>query len=342
LAHSALDLVFLGSGAFGVPTLAALVRAHRVRAIVTQPDRPAGRGGRLTPTPVAVWAAEHAPGVPVLKPPKVNAPEVVAEVRGHGAAAMVVIAFGQKLGRALLADVFAINLHASLLPRWRGAAPINAAVLAGDQETGNSVIALAEVMDAGVVYGQSRRAVYPDQTAGELHDLLADDGPGLVLSVLEQHAAGTLSAREQDATLVTLAPKLSKADGWVDFSEDAEGCRRRVHGLTPWPGVSVRLGALGLKLCRVQVADAEPARAGSEEQTVPGTITDPVLGLVACGRGTVLRVLEVHPAGGRRMSWHDFVNGRTLAAGSVLMGGRPGRTHPNPSFGEGPRHGGDA
>jgi methionyl-tRNA formyltransferase len=331
LATAPLDLVFLGSGAFGVPTLAALVRAHRVRAIVTQPDKPAGRGGKLTPTPVALWAAEHAPAVPVLKPVKVNAPEVVAEVRGHGAAAMVVIAFGQKLGKALLADTFAINLHASLLPRWRGAAPINAAVLAGDAETGNSVISLAEVMDAGVVYGQTRRPIYADQTAGELHDLLADDGPALVLDVLARHAAGTLAPSAQDEGLVTLAPKLSKADSWVDFAESAEMCRRRVHGLTPWPGVSVRLvspgsSPLDLKLCRVQVA--EPGHGGAQQGGVmPGTILDRALGLVAtggaAGGGSVLRVLEVHPAGGRRMSWPDFVNGRTLAAGAVLEGRAP-------------------
>jgi methionyl-tRNA formyltransferase len=309
-----LDLVFLGSGAFGVPTLARLVREQRVRAIVTQPDKPAGRGAALTPTPVAQWAAEHALRIPVLRPEKVNAPEIVAQVRGHGVAAMVVIAFGQKIGRALLENVFAINLHASLLPRWRGAAPINAAVLAGDQETGNSIIGLADRMDAGVVYAQSRRPIYPDLTAGELHDLLAEDGPALVEEVLGQFQRGELRPREQDERLVTLAPKLSKADGWVDFRQKAELCRRRVHGLTPWPGVTVAFQGKPLKLARVQAA------TGPAEQGEPGRIVEPQLGLVSCGGGTLLRLLEVQPAGKRKMSWADFVRGNPVQQGAVLEG----------------------
>src|SRR3954470_7570205 len=131
-----MDLVYFGSGAFGLPTLEALARRHAIRAVVTQPDRPAGRGGAVTPTPVAAWAKEHLGSVPLLKPERVNTEEMVAAIRGAPAAAWVVIAFGQKLGRSLLAERFAINLHASLLPRWRGAAPINAAVLAGDREIG--------------------------------------------------------------------------------------------------------------------------------------------------------------------------------------------------------------
>jgi methionyl-tRNA formyltransferase len=269
-----MDLVFLGSGEFGVPTLARLAKEHSVKTIVTQPDKPAGRGSQLTPTPVAQWAAEHVPDVPVLKPPKVNAADVVAEIRGREPRAMVVIAFGQKIGRPLLEDVFAVNLHASLLPRWRGAAPINVAVLAGDTETGNSVISLADRMDAGLVYAQSRRPIYPDLTAGELHDLLAEDGPALVEQVLSEFAVGRLRPVEQDESLVTLAPKLGKADGWVDFAGTAEQCRRRVHGLTPWPGVTASLDGKPLKLARVQAA----GRAAEEQ---PGRMIDPEQGLIA-------------------------------------------------------------
>lgn len=312
-----MDLVYFGSGAFGLPTLQALARRHRVHAIVTQPDKPAGRGGQLTPTPIAAWAADHLPDVPVLKPDRVNAPDVVARLRAAPAQAWVVIAFGQKLGRALLDGVFAINLHASLLPRWRGAAPINAAILAGDEVTGNSVITLADRMDAGLVLGQSRRPLDPSLTAGELHDLLAADGPALVESVLDAHAAGTLRPEAQDESLVTIAPKLSKADGRVDFRDSAEHCRRRVHGLTPWPGVTVRFRDEPLKLLRV-----EPRAAGSE-QAEPGTIIDPTAGRVACGSVTELRILEVHPAGKRPMPWIDFARGRRVAAGEALVGAAP-------------------
>lgn len=307
-----MDLVFFGSGAFGVPTLAALAERHAIRVIVTQPDRPAGRGGACTPTPIAAWAASR-PGIKVLKVERVNDPPVVAEIRGVRADALVVIAFGQKLGRDLLDGVFAINLHASLLPRWRGAAPINAAILAGDAETGNSVITLADRMDAGDVLARSVRPIDPMLTAGELHDLLAADGPGLVTDVLDRWASGTLVRVEQDESLVTLAPKLSRRDGWVDFSQGAEAARRRVHGLTPWPGVTVTLRGEPLKLLRVQ-----PAAAG-DEQAPPGTLLDPGTGIVACG-GDALRVLEVQPAGRRAMAWDEFARGRRIARGDRVEG----------------------
>ena len=314
-----MDLVFFGSGAFGIPTLSALCSAHRIVAIVTQPDKPAGRGGQLTPTPIAQWASEHAPAVRLFKPLKVNVPEVVAELRGLGAKAWVVIAFGQKLGAGLLEGVFAINLHASLLPRWRGAAPINAAILAGDAESGNSVITLADRMDAGEVLGQSHRAIEPLDTAGELHDALAEDGPGLVLDILASHEQGTVTRRTQDESLVTLASKLSKEDGWVDFSADADDCRRRVHGLTPWPGVTVLLSEDGtgpgapLKVQRVKV---EP----QSSQELPGRLVDARAGLVACGAGTILRLLEVQPPGKRCMAWDEFARGRRLGEGARLIG----------------------
>lgn len=310
-----MDLVFFGSGAFGVPTLAALAERHAVRAVVTQPDRPAGRGGAVTPTPIAAWASTRR-GVTLLKVERINDASFVREVRALRVDAFVVIAFGRKLGRDLLEGVFAINLHASLLPRWRGAAPINAAILAGDAETGNSVITLADRMDAGDVLARSRRPIDPGLTAGELHDLLAADGPALVAGVLDRWASGTLVREEQDESLVTLAPKLSRRDGWVDFSQGAEAARRRVHGLTPWPGVTVTFRGESLKLLRVQ-----PAGFG-DEQAPPGTLLDPGAGTVACG-GDVLRVLEVQPAGRRAMAWDEFARGRRIIRGERLEG-RPG------------------
>lgn len=305
-------IVYFGSGAFGLPTLSALRERHEITGIVTQPDRPAGRGGKLSPTPVGQWAAANLPGVPLLKPEKVNAPEVVEVVRGWPADAWVVIAFGQYMGKRLLEGRFAINLHASLLPRWRGAAPINAAILAGDGVTGNSVIALAEKMDAGVVYGQSKREIPNDMTAGELHDVLAADGPALVLRVLDEFAAGHASGITQDESMVTIAGKLSKSDGVLDFTKSAEECRRRVHGLTPWPGVSVPFRDEGLKLLRVATTGAAGA---------PGEIVDAAGGVVACGGGTGLALRSVQPAGGRPMSWEEFARGRRPMVGELLGGG---------------------
>ncbi|MBS0196562.1 MAG: methionyl-tRNA formyltransferase [Planctomycetes bacterium] len=312
-----MEIVFFGSGAFGLPTLAHLSEKHRVTGVVTQPDKPAGRGGTLTPTPIGAWAAQHLPGVPLFKPEKVNVPDVRDQIRALPASAWVVIAFGQKLGAALLEGKFAVNLHASLLPRWRGAAPINAAILAGDSVTGNSVITLADKMDAGLVLGQSKRPVEPRTTAGEMHDLLAADGPALMEHVLQEHAAGALSPRVQDESLVTLAGKLSKADGWVDFRRSAVECRQRVHGLTPWPGVTAKFRGAGLKLLRVEALEQGHDYAA-------GTIADAETGIVACGDGTALRLLEVQPEGGRAMAWSDFARGRRPIVGDAIVGGHAG------------------
>ncbi|MEZ6243449.1 MAG: methionyl-tRNA formyltransferase [Phycisphaerales bacterium] len=300
------DVVFFGSGAFGAPTLERLARTRNVSAIVTQPDRPAGRGSKLTPTPIAAWASEHVPGTPILKPERIAESDVIEQVRAAGADAWVIIAYGQKLPRALLADRFAINLHASLLPRWRGAAPINWAILAGDAESGNSVITIADRMDAGEVLAQSRRLIEPSTTAGELHDVLAADGPDLVEEVLDRHARGDVQATTQDESLVTHARKLAASDAWVDFREPASRCRCRINGLSPWPGVLVHVGDDALKLLRAQEGPALSETEGGGE----GRIVDAPGGLVVCADGTTLRLLEVQPAGKRRMSWSDFARGR--------------------------------
>ncbi|MFG0285577.1 MAG: methionyl-tRNA formyltransferase [Phycisphaerales bacterium JB039] len=309
-------VVFFGAGAFGLPTLGALAEACDLVAVVTQPDRRAGRGRAPAPTPIGAWADAHLDLERVLRAESVNKPAVCDRIRELPADVWVIIAFGQKLGQALLADRFAINLHASLLPRWRGAAPINAAILAGDIETGNSVITLADRMDGGLILGQSRRSIDPQQTAGELHDLLAADGPDLVLRVLAERAAGRLAPRTQDESKVTIAPKLSKADGWVDFAEPASAVRRRIHGLTPWPGVTVQFRAAPLKLLRANIEPPAP------KKLAPGALLDPALGTIACGAGAI-RLLEVQPAGGKPMAWSEFARGRSPQAGEQLIGHAP-------------------
>ena len=199
-------LVFLGAGAFGIPSLEHLAREHEIALVVTQPDRPAGRGKVMTPTPIAARAAEL--GLPVIKPADVNAPDVVAQVRGVGAAAWIVIAFGQKLSRELVDGVFAINLHGSLLPAYRGAAPIQRAVMDGCAETGVSVISIAERMDAGLVYATRARAIGAAETADEVHDALALLGPEVLTSVLAAHAEGRAVGVGQDESRATRARKL--------------------------------------------------------------------------------------------------------------------------------------
>lgn len=314
-----MNIVFFGSGEFGVPTLARLAKEHSVLAVVTQPDRPAGRSRVDTPTPVGAWATANLPGVPLLKPVNVNEPAMLAQVRGYDSEAWVVIAFGQKLSPSLLADRFAINLHASLLPRWRGAAPINHAVLAGDKVTGNSVITLADRMDAGLVLGQTNREIRPLLTAGDLHDQLASDGPSLVLDVLARHASGSLAPVTQDESKVTLAGKLSRADGWVEFGDEAELCRQRIHGLTPWPGVAVTINGIELKVLKCLAEEDQSGRPVYHNGALPGELLDRSQGLIACGDATVLRLLEVQPAGKKPMSWHAFAMGHTVKAGDRVL-----------------------
>ncbi|MEE2681582.1 MAG: methionyl-tRNA formyltransferase [Planctomycetota bacterium] len=299
-------LVFLGSGAFGLPTLRALADTHEVVQVVSQPDRPAGRSRTMTATPVAQWALEA--GVPLERPADVNAPESVAGIRGLDPDALVVIAFGQKLAPPLLEDLPAFNLHASLLPAYRGAAPINRAMIDGCTRTGVSVIALAQTMDGGVVYTREAVEIDPRETAGELHDRLARLGPEAVGSVLDALAEGRLEGSVQAEDAVSPAPKLSRADATVHFDQSAARVRARIHGLTPWPGCDVLLGGTRLRLLRVLDHPEREVEAG------PGTLLED--GLLACASGC-LEVLEVQPQGKKAMSFEAYRNGRSIPPGTL-------------------------
>jgi methionyl-tRNA formyltransferase len=306
-ATEGLRVVFFGSGAFGLPTLRALLQMHEIAAVVSQPDRPAGRSRALTPTPIAEFARER--GLHLIQPICALDPEFIARIHGLSADAFVVIAYGHKLGSDLLGTAFAVNLHASLLPRYRGAAPINWAMMRGEPQTGVSVITLAQRMDAGDVLGSAATAIDPLETAGELHDRLAALGPSLVLTVLSRWRDGTLAPVAQDESLATAAPKLTKGDGTVSFDQPATSVRQRVHGLTPWPGCWVKLGDTSLRLHRVRDLDERITLA------VPGEIR--MDGRVACSKGS-LQLLEVQPAGGRVMSCEQYLRGHRISPGASL------------------------
>jgi len=309
-------IVFLGSGAFGVPTLEALCASHDVRLVITQPDRPAGRRRHLTSTPIGQFAEQH--NLPVIKPDNVNDENVVAQIREAEPEANIVVAFGQKIGPAVIDSPSrgaqaTMNLHASLLPRYRGAAPINWAIMQGEKYTGNTVFSLVEKMDAGDLLGRQRTDIHPNETAGELHDRLAAMGPQLVCDVLDQLAACALDPEPQDESQVTMAPKLSKADAVVDFHAMAEFVRAHVHGLTPWPGVRVwwaREGEAERHPLFLRRVEAIPSGRIAVE---PGTIV--AEGVIAAGEGAV-RLLEVQPPGKRQMSWSDFQRGHNLPLGT--------------------------
>lgn len=294
-------IVFLGSGAFGLPVLKRLSSSHEVVLVVTQPDRPSGRGRAMTPTPIGEWAEQA--GVPCMKVQDINEPDVRDRVRAFKADAWVIIAFGQKLGEPLLADIFAMNLHASLLPRHRGAAPIHHAILVGDDRTGLSVITIADRIDAGDVMGQCDTEIRSDETTGELHDRLALLGPELIEGVLASHADGSIQSIKQDESMVTIASKLSKSQATVHFDQPAVSVRNGIHGLVPWPGCTIAIGPHRLRLLRAEVVDLE-------ESTEPAGTLAPD-GTVACNPGHV-RFIEVQSPGKRSMAFDEWLNGHPL------------------------------
>lgn len=301
-------LVFLGSGAFGIPTLEALAARHKIVQVVSQPDRPAGRGKALTPTPISQWALER--GLPLVRCEDVNEQSVREAIRATRADAWVVIAFGQKLSRELLDGVFAINLHGSLLPAYRGAAPIQRAVIDGCAETGVSVISLAERMDAGLVYATASRPILPSEISDEVHDALAQLGPAVVEEVLARHAAGTLVGATQDESLATRARKLSKAEATVDLATvDAGLARARINGLNAWPGCTVVVGELPVKLLRVEECAPGDGEPGDGEPGVLGAD-----GRINARTGAI-RVLSIQPVGGKPMGIAEFLNGRPKLVG---------------------------
>jgi methionyl-tRNA formyltransferase len=305
-------IVFLGSGAFAVPCLEALLRAgHEVLAVVTQPDRPRGRGLELEPPPTKPVAL--AAGLPVLQPARIKAPEAVEQVRSLGAELQVVVAYGQILPRPVIeaAPLGSLNVHASLLPRYRGAAPIQWAIVRGEQETGVTTMLIDEGLDSGPLLLARATPIGAAETASELFPRLAALGAELLLASIEGLRSGTLPAIPQDPALVTHAPLIRKSDGLVDWASSAIGIERRIRGFHPWPGVTAHHGGKALRLLR-----AIPVEAPGQPGEVLAVGREGVL--VACGGGSALRLLEVQPESRKAMPASAYAIGARLAAGARL------------------------
>lgn len=306
--QSDMNIVYLGSGEFGVPCLDALKASrHEIPLVVTQPAQPSGRGRRCCPTAVSHWAESHA--VPSVETENVNASEMVKRVADARPDLLLAIAFGQKIGPDLLAlgPRGAINVHASLLPKYRGAAPINWAILRGEKQTGLSIITLAERMDAGDILAQVATDIDVHETAGELHDRLARMAPPLLLETLDKMEAGTATYTKQDEFLASKAPKLKKADGQVDFHQPAFVIADKIRGFWPWPGAhSLYLNARTGKTMRVTFALADVLWEPTPASSAPG-VFDRDLNVV-CGDGK-LGIRKIKPASSGLMEFKDFVNG---------------------------------
>jgi methionyl-tRNA formyltransferase len=305
------QIIFAGAGEFGLPSLKALLeRGHAIVQVISQPDRPAGRGRKLTPTPIAQFALER--NLPLIRTQDINTETLPP------ADLLVVIAFGQKIAEHVVhhARLGAVNLHSSRLPKFRGAAPINAAILAGETVSGNSVIRLAQKMDAGAIVGQSLVPIGESETAGELHDRLAEDGAKLLLNVVDRLAAGTAEEIEQDHSQATLARKLSRESTKIDWSKPANEISLQIRGLYPWPGCRAQLLDGDRSIDRITLVRARTGRAeGPPCRRAPGVIA--LDGTINTGDGA-LQIIEVQPEGKRPMPLAAYRNGHRWEAGLRL------------------------
>ncbi|MCL2647132.1 MAG: methionyl-tRNA formyltransferase [Phycisphaerales bacterium] len=305
-----MNIIFLGSGSFGIPSLRTLAGGgtHKILHIISQPDRPAGRGKQLTPTPVSEFALNH--DIPLTRTDNANAPETLQLLRELKPDCLVVIAFGQKLSDDLLAIAphRAINLHSSLLPKHRGAAPINWTLINNDPLAGVCVIDVTSQMDAGDIFASASTPIVPSETAGELHDRLAHLGSPLLPQVLNHLATGTLVRTPQDHALATRAPKLSRELAWIDFNQSAATVSARIRGLSPWPGTQVQLTDAQGKprtiatILKCQATSSNQAHPPEQRGTVLPDKT------VACAIGS-LQLLTIQPQGKKTMDLSAFANG---------------------------------
>jgi len=305
-------IVFMGTADFGIPTLRILHEKHDVAAVVTGPDKPQGRGRILRPTPVKTTALEL--GIPVLSPEKLKDPSFVERLGDIGADMFFVVAF-----RILPREVFTIppegtvNLHGSLLPDYRGAAPINWAVINGDERTGLTTFFIDENIDTGDIILQSTVEIGPDETAGELYERMKELGAGLSLRTVELIESGKAFPKRQPVSSARPAPKLHREDGRIDWGRDAASIHNQVRGMNPFPGAFTDWERGPLKIHRTKVIDRD-------SPGTPGLVTgaSPRHGLtVSCGRGE-LEIVELQPPGKKVMDGASFVRGYRVEKGTYI------------------------
>ena len=306
-------IIFMGTPQFSVPGLKALhENGHDVALVVTQPDRPQGRGRKVTPSPVKAAATEL--GIPVIQPSAVKTAEFADQLKTYQPDFQVVIAYGRILTESVLAipQFGTINIHASLLPKLRGAAPIHWAVINGEQETGVCSMLMDKGMDTGDVLLSAPEPIKPDDTAGSLHDRLAVKGAKILIETLKKFAERTIQPIPQDNSLATYAPMLNKDDGLINWNQSAGSIERFIRGVTPWPGAYTFSGETRLKIFQSTPIEVEVSEA-------PGTVLRgfPDELRVATGDG-VLSILEIQGASGKRMTIREFLMGHAIPPGTVL------------------------
>jgi methionyl-tRNA formyltransferase len=306
-------VVFFGTPQFAVPTLRRLLdSAHSVAGVITQPDRPRGRGQKITHAPVKALALER--GIPVYQPDRLKPPEVADTLRAWHADLGVVAAYGRIIPEHLLTipRLGMINVHASLLPKYRGAAPVHRAVINGEGQTGVTIMRVVKELDAGGMFAKVTCAIGPDETSDAVEAALADMGAELLVTVVDQLASGTAREDPQDDTHATYAPRLTKEEGLIDWTQSASRIHNRVRGLYPWPHAYTFVKGTRLIVLRSAVATRNAGASDTSPGTILGVTSEAID--VATGDGE-LAILEVQPEGRRAMRVHDFLLGHRLAAG---------------------------
>src|SRR5205807_7853543 len=297
-------IVFIGTGEIGVPTLRALQRSeHELGRVVTQPDKPVGREQKITAPPIKkalIAGGPNAGPAQTLEPARIKDREVIDQIRALAPDVIVVMAYGQILPRAVLEipNVACLNLHASLLPRWRGAATIQAAVAAGDREAGMTVMYMDEGLDTGDILPQRKIDISPSETGATLHDRLAQIAPEALLESLRLLAAGSAPRVPQDQTLATYAPKLNREAGRINWNETAEGIERKIRAYNPWPGAFTDVKDRKLKIFAATIVDLRGK---------PGEILRKDRELLVATSDRALALTEVQFEGKRRMGAAEFL-----------------------------------
>ncbi len=307
-------VLFAGTPEFAIPSLAALIAAkHDVAMTLTQPDRPAGRGMRETPSPVKRLAQEH--GIEVFQPATLKTSDAQSKIAEVKADVMVVAAYGLILPQAILdlPRLGCINVHASLLPRWRGAAPIHRAILAGDRQTGITIMKMAAGLDTGPILSRGVLPIADDDTTGTLHDKLAKLGGELIVQTLRDLETGTFTAVAQPAEGVTYAEKIAKQEAAIDWTLPASDTERRVRALNPFPVAQTQWRGKTLRIWRAVAVASEVRKPGLVSAVEQDRI------IVSCGEGAI-GLLELQRPGGKRLAARDFLQGSTIAVGERLGG----------------------
>jgi len=304
-------IVFIGTGEIGVPTLRALQRSeHELGRVVTQPDKPVGREQKITAPPIKkalIAGGPNAGPAQTLQPARIKDREAIDQIRALAPDVIVVMAYGQILPRAVLEipKIACLNLHASLLPRWRGAAPIQAAIAAGDREAGMTVMYMDEGLDTGDILLQRKIDISPSETGATLHDRLAQIAPEALLESLRLLATGNAPRIPQDQALATYAPKLNREAGRLNWNESVEAIERKIRAYNPWPGAFTEFSGRNLKIFAASIVDLRGK---------PGEILRKDRELVVATSDRALSLTDVQLEGKRRMSAAEFLRGRTLSS----------------------------